>query len=268
MYSRLSFGSLCKIKKILQNFICYKTFDFNKEYDFVMEIIDRKIRYNLISIQVYDGFEFYDFLVMNDSKDLIPNNAIQIKNITIARIESGVNFEVIIKDYDIIKSRKRKREDIDDPPLKKKQKLDSKNDFTNFKDIIEISNLKKKSFINVIGVIESFDKIKIIKTRKNNEDTELLNFTLIDENGFYVKCAIWGINALFFLHNYEIGEIIYLKNVHITQFDGITLSCIFKTYQEKIEPNRYLKTLALDYFFKFQFQKKEEIKSISYLATK
>lgn len=270
MLSRLSIGCVVQFKKILNDFQNKKQVDIEHfEQEYTIMIVDVKKKYDVLCIDVYDGFDYgmhYELLVLNNSDDLVADNLMNIKKLSIARIQNGNEYKLIVMDYDIIKSRKRKRKV--DPFENKKQKLDSNNYYYNLRDIVDIQlnqESKKKKTVNVIGIVESMSEIRIIKTRKYQSETELLNFNLIDEHGYHVKCALWGMNALFLKHsgNLEKGNIVYIKNAQLSPFDGITLSCTFGSRVLPMSNNSNTKCIQLDTFFRNEFSKLDRDKSIS-----
>lgn len=263
MYSRLSFGAIIQMKKLLNDFKTNHIFE-GFQFECTLYIENKKEKYNMATINVYDGWDYYDLLVKNDSDYLLAENSIKITRLSIARINK-IDYELIVTDYEIIKSRKRKAKD--NTASCKKQKLDNKNYYTDLVDIVDYrlnnENLHKKSYVNVIGIIVSIEDIKKMKIKKFNEETGLLNFRIMDEKGYSVRCAIWGINALFFQYQYRVGEIIFMKNIQLDSFNGITLSCIYKTRIIEMKENENMKTEILNYYYLHHYRRVDEEKALN-----
>ena len=260
MNSKLSIGCVVRLKKILETFQSNETILSDIYSEYTLCIVNVKMKHDLKCIEVYDGFDYgysYELLVSKDSKDLKSENLIKI------------NKMLIVLDYDIIKSRKRKRTN-EETNESKKAKLDELSDCISFKEIVNLqleNESIKKKYINVFGVIEAVNEIKIIKTQKYEESTELLNFNLMDEIGNHVKCALWGMNAMFYKHSdqFKTGSIILIKNAQLSPFDGVTLSCTFRTKIHFLNKDSYLKCTRLDEYFKNEHLKTEPQNSLSYI---
>ncbi len=106
----------------------------------------------------------------------------------------------------------------------KENKTNKINDgFYKIKDLINVNLTKFKNLqptVNVIGIIESINELKSIDTK--NGPIDCLNFCLIDDEGIYVNCAMWGKQASYF--KYKVGQVLIFRNVRVTSYGGCSLS--------------------------------------------
>ena len=100
--------------------------------------------------------------------------------------------------------------------------------------INELIFKKVGDFINTIGVISEIDEIKEIHPR-DKPMIKVKNFVIIDQSNVKVKVALWGQQAESFAYN--IGDIVILSKVKVTDFGGMVLSVQWESIITKIESN-------------------------------
>jgi len=95
--------------------------------------------------------------------------------------------------------------------------------------ISDLITIKSGSFVNVLGIIcvmkDQF--IKKFSNVSNKRDITIRNITLVDSSNALVDVAFWGKDAESF--NYQVGTVLMLRNVQVTDYAGITLSVTLKS---------------------------------------
>jgi len=104
-------------------------------------------------------------------------------------------------------------------------------------NLVKIDSLiycKFNSLINVIGIVKEIKERGFLDKMSLNRDKplSLTKFVLIDDTKTLVNVALWGKETEDF--NYPAGTIIYLKNIKITNYDGLSLSVLRCTIMRKI----------------------------------
>ena len=154
----------------------------------------------------------------------------------------------------------------------KENKTNKINDgFYKIKDLINVNLTKFKNLqptVNVIGIIESINELKSIDTK--NGPIDCLNFCLIDDEGIYVNCAMWGKQASYF--KYKVGQVLIFRNVRVTSYGGCSLS-IEKITEISLKPadsneEQYYKELEKWWSVWWIFRQKNKQNSVNSLLSK
>jgi hypothetical protein len=135
----------------------------------------------------------------------------------------------------------------------------------NMTPLNELVFRENKSFVNVIGLIESVDSDCIKKTFNSNGGKKLSikRFRLKDTTSTQVSVALWGKQAEDFSH--KPGDIIYLQGVQITNFNGLSLSVLMNTRFLVIDPSL---TIPVVQSLKQYWKEQVDIKNNQFLGMK
>ena len=218
---------------------------------------------------------FNDLIERLNFDDLIQDNVYMIRNGQIKYgskmmrswpDQVSLEFELLLTDQSIIthvtqqealdqfnqKLPKRKRIEIDDPeedddiqslnhmpPIKIKKQSSSSEKYVvtklhkSFTTLDQVYFLPKDSLTSVLAVVKEVGKLKTLKSARVRRPLSLLNITVTDKSNCEMNVAIWGKQAEDF--EMPIGSVIMLKECQVTNYNGVSLSVIMKTFMLEMQ---------------------------------